>query len=71
MIEVGPDLLKLSWRTGRHVGRTVYARLGAEASDDDVLIGLMDSPDLAAEACEAHNRGLEVVAPANPGPVSS
>ena len=50
--------LLLSWRTGRKVGRTIYAQLGPEPSDDDVLIGMMDTPELAAEACAAHNRGM-------------
>lgn len=50
------DLLSLPWRTGRKVGRTVYAQLGPETSDDDPLIGLMDTPELARAACEAHNR---------------
>ncbi len=58
MIEVGPDLLSLPWRTGRHLGRTVYARLGPQASDDDPVLGMMDSRELAEEACEAHNYRL-------------
>ena len=53
--ELTPDLLALPWRAGRKVGRTIYAMAGGEASDDDVLIGMMDSPELAAEACAAHN----------------
>jgi hypothetical protein len=55
MIEVGPDLLSLPWRTGRRKGRHLYAQLGSEPSDDDPELGMMDSPELAAEACEAHN----------------
>lgn len=58
MAEPVPDLLSLPWRTGRHVGRTVYAQSGPEASGDDLLIGVMDTPELAAEACGAHNRRL-------------
>lgn len=50
-----PDLITLPWRTGRRVGRTLYAQLGPEASDADPLIGLMDTPELAAEVVEAHN----------------
>jgi hypothetical protein len=53
--EAGPGLLSLPWRTGRHLGRTIYARLGAEASDDDPVLGMMDSRELAEEACAAHN----------------
>jgi hypothetical protein len=46
------------WRTGRKVGRTIYARLGREPSDDDVLIGVMDTPELAAAAVAAHNQEI-------------
>lgn len=47
--------LYLPWRQGRKIGRTIYAQMGPEPSDDDPLIGVMDTPDLAAAACEAHN----------------
>lgn len=36
------------WRTGRKVGRTIYIQTGDEPSDDDTLIGVMDTPQLAA-----------------------
>lgn len=60
MIEVmtTSDLSALPWRVGRHLGRTVYAQIGDADSDDDVFIGVMDTPELAAEACEAHNYRL-------------
>lgn len=45
----------LPWRVGRKVGRTIYAQLGVEPSDDDVLIGTMDTADIAREAVNAHN----------------
>lgn len=35
-------------RTGRSVGRTIYRQVGDEPSKDDVLIGVMDTPELAA-----------------------
>lgn len=54
------DLASLPWRTGRHQGRAVYAQLGDAASRSDLLIGVMDSPELAAEACSAHNERLKV-----------
>ncbi|MGH2702825.1 MAG: hypothetical protein ACRDJ2_13770 [Actinomycetota bacterium] len=38
------------WRTGRKVGRTIYEQRGLEPSDDDVLIGMMDTPQLARRA---------------------
>ncbi len=37
------------WRVGRTVGRTVYL--------DDVLVGLMDTPELAAQVVAALNSG--------------
>jgi hypothetical protein len=52
------DLTGLPWRQGRHVGRHLYAQLGPEPSDDDPVIGALDTAELAAEACEAHNERL-------------
>lgn len=49
------DLTKRLWRCGRKVGRTIYAQTGDEPSDDDLLIGVMDSLELALAAVEAHN----------------
>jgi len=49
------DLVALPWRTGRRVGRTIYAQPGAEPSDHDPLIGVMDTPQLASAAVRAHN----------------
>jgi hypothetical protein len=40
---------------GRKVGRTIYQQVGPEPSDDDVLIGFMDTPELAWQAVAAHN----------------
>lgn len=45
----------ITWRTGRKVGRTIYEQVGIEPSDDDRLIGIMDTPDLARRAVEAVN----------------
>jgi hypothetical protein len=49
------NLLALPWRTGRRVGRTVYAQIGPDPSGDDVLIGVLDHPRLAADAVDTHN----------------
>lgn len=49
---------KLPWRTGRKVGRTIYAIIGDEPADRDVLIGLMDTRLLAMEVVAAHNAQL-------------
>lgn len=46
---------EVRWRVGRKVGRTIYAMVGDEPSDDDQLIGVMDYPDVAADAVAAHN----------------
>ena len=56
--EPTPDPLSLPWRIGSHVGRTVYAQAGDGASKTDVLIGVMDTPELAAETCAGHNERL-------------
>jgi hypothetical protein len=50
-----PEPAGLPWRTGRKVGRTIYAQLGPEPSDEDPLIGVMDTGVLAAAAAAAHN----------------
>ena len=55
------DPLRVPWRTGRKVGRTIYAVAGPQASSRDVLIGVMDTPALACEAVAAHNESLRRV----------
>lgn len=55
--------LTVSWRTGRKVGRTIYAQIGSDPSDGDVLIGVMDTAALAAAAVRAHNHDIEATAP--------
>lgn len=46
----------MRWRTGRRVGRTIYRQLGPVPSDEDPLIGVMDTPELAGLAVDAVNR---------------
>lgn len=46
------------WRVGRKVGRTVYAQTGDTPGDHDVLIGMMDTPELAASVVADHNRSV-------------
>lgn len=53
-----PDLASLPWRTGRRKLRTVYAVSGDRPGEDDELIGLMDTAELAAEAEATHNAAL-------------
>ena len=43
-------------RVGRKVGRTIYEQYGPEPTDDDPLIGVMDTPELAAEVVKSVNR---------------
>jgi hypothetical protein len=52
------DYSKLIWRVGRKVGRTVYAQIGDQPSDNDVLIGVFDTRELALEAVTSHNKLL-------------
>lgn len=49
------DPALVPWRTGRKVGRTIYAQPGIEPADTDPLIGVMDTPELAWAAVEGHN----------------
>lgn len=53
-------LTTLRWRTGRRVGRTVYAQFSTDPNDTDILIGVMDSPELADETVASHNAALAV-----------
>ena len=46
------------WRVGRSVGRTIYARMAGSNPDGDVLIGLMDSPEIAVNVVVSHNERL-------------
>lgn len=53
------DYTKLVWRVGRKVGRTIYAQLGNEPSDNDPLIGVLDTAELADEAVRSHNLAIQ------------
>jgi hypothetical protein len=47
------------WRTGRKVGRTIYIqRLSEQPTDEDHLIGVMDTPELAALVVASVNEAL-------------
>lgn len=58
-MKIGDASWRRPWRTGRKVYRTIYVQLGDEPSNEDPLIGLMDTPKLAQEAVEAHNERLQ------------
>lgn len=62
------DPVQLPWRTGGRDGRTIHVQLRADASDADPFAGLMDTPELAAEAVFAHNAVLSVRPTANGSP---
>lgn len=47
--------MAVTYRTGRKVGRTIYQQGGESPSDDDVLVGMMDTPELARAVVEALN----------------
>lgn len=53
------DPITRPWRTGRKVGRNIYAQRGDEPADSDPIIGQLDTPELAAEAVAAHNERLQ------------
>jgi len=53
-------IIDLEWRVGRKLGRTIYAMVGAEASDQDHLIGMMDDSEIAHEVVSAHNLALDI-----------
>ena len=55
------DLVRSLWRTGRRVGRTIYAQHGPEPADTDRLIGVMDTAPLAASAVLWHNAYVQSV----------
>jgi hypothetical protein len=52
-------ILKLRWRVGRKLGRTLYAMLpDGTPSDDDIFIGLMETRELAEAVVREHNAAL-------------
>jgi hypothetical protein len=44
------------WRVGRKVGRTLYIQKSEDPADGDELIGMMDTPELAAQVVDAVNQ---------------
>ncbi len=54
------DPARFPWHAGRVAGRVIYVQLTAVPSDDDdLLIGLMDTPELARVAVNGHNLWLD------------
>lgn len=54
-----PDVLKLRWRVGRKLGRTLYAMLNEEPTDNDILLGMVDDWDVALHIVTEHNKTLD------------
>lgn len=54
------DLTGVPWRTGRTLGRTMYARTGGDDWKADTEFGMLDTRELAAEACADHNAALDL-----------
>ena len=52
------------WRVGRNVARSVWAMRGDEPSEDDELVGTLDTAEDAAREVDKHNAEL----PHHPGP---
>jgi ribosome-binding protein aMBF1 (putative translation factor) len=50
-----PEPAPERWRNGRSLGRTIYRMVGSEASNDDALIGVMDTPQLAVRVVASVN----------------
>jgi len=54
------------YRTGRHLGRTIYQVVGDGPSEHDELIGIMDTPAVGAMVVEALNLANRLVAERRP-----
>lgn len=52
------DIALLPWRTGRKIGKNIYAMVGDKPSDDDIDIGRFDNELVAATAVLHHNNAL-------------
>jgi hypothetical protein len=48
------------WRTGRRNGRVLYALIGDEPSDDDIMIAAVDAPEIAHLIVLTHNRWVDL-----------
>lgn len=48
------------WRVGRRVGRCIHMMVGTESSEDDILIGVFDTPELSRHIVGLHNHAWRV-----------
>jgi hypothetical protein len=53
----------MRYRVGRHLGRTIYRQLGDEPSDQDALIGMMDTRADAEQVVAALNQAARLAEP--------
>lgn len=53
-----PGILAVPWRVGRRLGRTLYAETGGDNRDADVVLGMVDSAELATHIVTVHNASL-------------
>jgi hypothetical protein len=65
------DPTALPWRTGRTLGRTMYARTGGDDYKADTEFGMLDTREIAARACADHNAMLDLARLAEAGHVTS
>lgn len=56
------DLAAVEWRVGMKVGRTIYAVVGDGDCLKDVLIGVMDTRELAQAVVSTHNSFVKAMA---------
>lgn len=52
------NIALMRWRTGRKIGKNIYAIVGDQPSDDDIDIGRMNNESIAAIAVLNHNEAL-------------
>src|SRR3954452_7569494 len=52
----------MPWRVGDEEPRAIYATIAGKTSIESVLIGVMDTTHIAAEAVDAHNTKLNKLA---------
>lgn len=52
------DIFAHPWRVGRKLGRTIYCMTHDLDSDDDFLLGMVDTVEVAQYICMVHNQHL-------------
>jgi hypothetical protein len=52
------QFMMMPWRVGGTLGRTVFAVVAGVAHDDEPLLGLMETPELADLVVTLHNAAV-------------